>query len=140
MELVYKKVFAVPPKELFSDFSSVDKVKSWMVKSDNITTEVDSDFSPGGKYHFEMHSNIGDVSHYYGEYTQINVDHHIDMVWHDGEVQNTLVSFDFFETENNGTKLQVTHANLPDKITYRHHREFWKSCLDHLETYIKKSA
>ncbi|EQC52081.1 SRPBCC domain-containing protein [Bacteriovorax sp. DB6_IX] len=140
MEFIYNKTFAVPPKELFEDFSSVEKMKAWMIKGDNIKTEADCDFCPGGKYHIEMVSTIGDVSHYYGEYTQINKNQHIDMVWHDGEVQNTLVSFDFYPTENNGTKLRITHANLPNKMTFRHHREFWKSCLEHLEDYVKKSA
>ncbi len=134
MEYQITKKYNVPVDELFKDFSSVERMASWMVKADDISTICECDFSPGGKYHFEMTSSIGDVNHYYGEFTAIKKNQEIDMVWNDGEVQDTLVTFDFIEN-GDSTFLTLTHANLPDEVTYRHHKEFWDACLDHLDDY-----
>ncbi|EQC45259.1 SRPBCC domain-containing protein [Bacteriovorax sp. Seq25_V] len=138
MEYHTKKRFNVRPNELFEDFSNFAKMQSWMIKDDSMRTNINADFSPGGKYHFEMVSDIGDISHYYGEYTSIYPNRHIDMVWNDGEVKDTLVTLDFVENERHGTTLLLTHANLPTAISVKHHKEFWRNCLEHLDAYVKK--
>ena len=132
------KKYNVPVEELFQDFSSTDIMTNWMIKSDDVTTRADMDFSPGGKYHIEMTSSIGDVSHYYGEYTAIKKNKEIDMVWNDGEVKDTLVTFGF-DKEGNQTILTLTHANLPNRKAYRHHKEFWDACLAHLDSYLDET-
>lgn len=139
MEFNTKKRFKAGPEELFKDFSNYAKLGSWFVKDEHTTrTSINADFSPGGKFHFETVSDIGDISHYFGEYTSIFPNRHIDMVWNDGEVRDTLVTLDFVKNEKNGTTLILTHANLPDKKSLEHHRDLWKKCLESLDQYIEE--
>lgn len=140
MEFTLTKKFPISPDQLFEDFKNTGKMRSWLVDGENVNTETQSDFSPGGKYHMEMRSPIGNISHYYGEYTSIMENQHIDMVWHDESVQNSLVTFDFIPNGKRGTTLVITHANLPDKHCCQQHKRFWKSCMSHLDSYVKKSA
>lgn len=133
MEYHTRKKFNATPSEIYKDFESYALMKQWMIKDDFGQSVVNGDFSNGGKFHIEMTSDIGDISHYYGEYTAITPNKHIDMVWNDNEVRDTLVSFDFISHEDKSTTVVLVHANLKDRKSLVHHREFWRKCLDNLE-------
>lgn len=135
MELHLERNVQVPIEEIFSDFKDKDKLKMWFKSTDYSNAEVQSDFSNGGKYHFEVTNDAGSNFHYFGEYTDIKENSHIDMVWSDSEVENTLVTFDFSINPDKTTKIVLTHANIPTEKFYNDHEEFWKGCLNHLEEY-----
>ncbi len=139
MEYKLTKTYDLPVDELFMDFSSTDKMAAWMSRSNEDSTIAQIDFTPGGKYHFEVTSSIGDVNHYYGEYTAIKENREIDMVWNDGQVKESLVTFDFTDFDGR-TVLTLTHANLPNELSFRNHQEFWVQCLNHLDEYIKEAS
>ena len=135
MELHLERNVHTPLEDIFSDFKDRDKLKMWFKNTEFSSAEVQSDFSNGGKYHFEIINDIGNSSHYFGEYTDIKENAHIDMVWSDSEVENTLVTFDFSKNSDNTTKIRLTHANIPTKPFYKDHEKFWKICLKNLEDY-----
>lgn len=137
MELHFERTFPVSPAELFSDFRSPEKMKHWFINNDYWTAEVESDFTKGGKYHLEILTDIGNSFNYFGEYTDIKPDSHIDMVWSDWEVEDTLVSFDFEPGPGRTTKLTLTHANIPSQQFYNDHKTFWEGCLKHLSNYTE---
>jgi uncharacterized protein YndB with AHSA1/START domain len=135
MELHLERNVQVPIEEIFNDFRDKEKMKMWFRNRDYCSAEVQSDFSKGGKYHFEILNELGNSFHYFGEYTDIKENSHIDMVWNDSEVENTLVTFDFTRNPDNSTKIHLTHANIPNKKFYDDHEDFWEGCLSHLIEY-----
>jgi len=126
---------AAPVEDVFDAWINPEKLKEWFRPGTINDVTVHADARVGGKYRIVMHD--GDNGNEYpheGEYLEIKANEKLVFTWKShatmGEISTVTVTFEKIET---GTRLTLTHEELPDAESIEKHTGGWTGCLSKLE-------
>ena len=137
--IVQERVIAAAPEVVFSAWSDPESLRVWMCPSPDISrASAEVDFRVGGSFRIVMHGKEGDYGQT-GEYLEIDAPNRLVFTWVSDfvppEEAKTRVTVTF-EPVGSGTRLVLTHDELPESDTYEGHRGGWATIIDKLGAHL----
>jgi len=134
------RTFPAPREDVFDAWVNPEVLKRWWAAVQGWTTpEATTDPRVGGRYRLAMGDpSTGEVRVVVGEYVEVRRPERLAYTWswegdpaeHAGE--KTLVTVDFSEADDGGTKVLLVHSGFGSEHARDLHREGWSGCLDNL--------
>lgn len=136
IELNISRHFNADVESVYKAWVEPDRLCKWMGPGSVRCIKFESDLHIGGHYEIHMQTDEG-IKIAYGEYRVIETNKKLSFTWgwRDSELQDSLVSLTFSESES-GTELVLEHSNFPTTEVMEHHNLGWNGCLEKLEHYF----
>lgn len=129
-------------ERVFQAWTQQERLSQWW-GPEGFTTTIDRmDVVEGGDYRFIMHAPNGANHAMGGSYVEITPYDKLVFTWkwehEDDGKKDTLVTIEFHEQEDKGTKLVVTHENFYTMEEAENHNNGWSSTLEsNLKKYLE---
>ena len=137
--LVITRVLAAPPALVFQAWTDPAKMMRWYAPEGMETPEAECDLRVGGRYRVLMRETDGTEHETSGEYREIVSDRKLVFTWswRNSPEDISLVTVELVP-EGAGTRLTLTHEQLPGAESRDSHQSGWSSALHKLEKLITK--
>jgi uncharacterized protein YndB with AHSA1/START domain len=120
------------PEEVYAAWIDPKIMMRWYCPAGFTNVIHQADGRVGGGYRIEMRKPDGGVHLVHGTYKELVPAKRIVFTWRwETSELDTLVTVDL-APEGKGTKLTLTHEQLPDAKSRDSHAKGWVGCLDHL--------
>jgi uncharacterized protein YndB with AHSA1/START domain len=132
-ELVITRVLAAPPALVFQAWTDPARMMQWYAPEGLQTPYAESDLRVGGRFRVLMREPDGTEHDVSGEYREIVPDRKLVFTWawlrSPDDISVVTVEL---QPEGDGTRLTLTHEQLPDAAERDSHQSGWSSALDKL--------
>lgn len=131
--LVITRVLSAPPALVFVAWTDPARMMQWYAPEGMEIPEAECDLRVGGRYRVLMREADGTEHETSGEYREI-VPHRklvFTWSWRNSPEDVSLVTVEL-EPDGNGTRLTLTHEQLPGAESRDSHQSGWSSALDKL--------
>lgn len=136
-DLVLQREFAHPIERVFTFISDPDLVMQWWGPDYVVSRKGQFDFTKPGPWELIMEIDDGRTVRVSGQVIKVTVPTEIHYTWAwdtpEGRGHESNVTM-LLEPNGTGTKLTLTHANLPDDDR-NGHGEGWNSTLNNLQKF-----
>jgi uncharacterized protein YndB with AHSA1/START domain len=122
---------------IFDAWTKPELLTKWMGPGNVTCVKFECDLCIGGQYEMHMQTDDEGLVIAYGEYKEIEINKKLSFTWswQHNEVEDTLVTISFNET-NSGTELILEHFNLPNQEMSERHEMGWNGCIEKLEQFL----
>jgi len=129
-----------PRQRVYAAWADAAELTQWFGPANVRTRNLSADVREGGRFHWECTDPEGKEVTISGEYREVVPDRKIVFTWRlqedeDWKDHNSIVTVEFFD-QADGTKVSLTHENLPTKPSRDDHDQGWNSVLDKLEAFV----
>jgi uncharacterized protein YndB with AHSA1/START domain len=128
------KIIHAPIEKVFDAWLNPKMLSKFMRGlPDMADTDVEIDAREGGHFTFVMHLGDEKIPHT-GEYLEISRPDKLVFTWASqySVVDNSTVTLNFTNIDNNKTKISLTHVKFIDEEARSGHEEGWSNVLDKL--------
>lgn len=142
--LVIEHTFRASPAAVFEAWSHPDVLRRWWGAGTDWTSPVvEIDLQVGGCYRLAMTDpDAGATYTVVGEYVEVRPPRRLVYTWTwetpgspTGDL-TTLVTVEFHDAENGGTRLVLTHSGFVDADQGTSHEHGWQACIANLRTRV----
>ena len=134
--VVLERILPAPPADVFHAWTDPARLRVFMCPGNVTSTDVEADVRVGGRFRFVMHDGDAAIVHT-GEYRVVEPPSRLAFTWHSPVTGpgGSLVTIALSPHEG-GTRLVLTHEQLPgDEIAGRHRRG-WSDILDAITRHL----
>jgi uncharacterized protein YndB with AHSA1/START domain len=134
--VVLERIFPVPPSAVFRAWTDPDSLRVFMCAGDSTAAVVDADVRVGGRFRIVMRDAERDVEHT-GEYRTVDPPRRLVFTWYSPFTGpgGSLVTIEL-SPHAGGTRLVLTHEQLPSDEVAGGHERGWTSILEKLERHL----
>jgi len=127
--VVLERILPAPPPDVFRAWTDPESLRVFMCPGSLTSAEVEADVRVGGRFRIVM----GKVEHT-GEYRVVDSPSRLVFTWHSPSTGpgGSLVTI-ALAPDAGGTRLVLTHEQLPSDDVAARHRQGWGSILEKLE-------
>jgi len=136
--VVLERILPAPPADVFRAWTEPERLRVFMCPGTTISATVEADARVGGRFRIVMHDGDGDYEHT-GEYRVVDPPHRLVFTWHSPITgpRGSLVTITF-SPHAKGTRLVLTHEQLPSDDVAGKHQRGWTSILEKLEGHLPR--
>jgi uncharacterized protein YndB with AHSA1/START domain len=136
-DLTITRAFAAPVARVFEHITRPDLLAQWWGPEGIVAVEGQLDFTAPGPYDSTMINAQGQRFRVSGQVTSVVPGRRIAFTWawHDADGQRgaeSFVALDLAATRDGGTRLILTHGQLPNDAIRDSHESGWRSSLRRL--------
>jgi len=134
--LVLERILPAPPADVFRAWTDPESLRVFMCPGTVTSALVEADPKVGGRFRIVMRDLEGDRDHT-GEYRVVDPPHRLVFTWHSPVTGpgGSLVTVEL-SPHVDGTRLVLTHEQLPSDDLVRRHRGGWTTILEKLERHL----
>jgi uncharacterized protein YndB with AHSA1/START domain len=138
--LVLERILPVSPAAVFRAWTDPDSLRVFMCAGDFTSALVDADVRVGGRFRIVMREPGREVEHT-GEYRTVDPPRRLAFTWVSPSTgpAGSLVTIDL-SPDARGTRLVLTHEQLPDAEIVARHNRGWTSIFEKLERLLGTRA
>ena len=139
--LVITRVFAAPPALVFRAWTDPARMMQWYAPEGMTTPYAESDLRVGGRFRVLMRESDGAEHDVSGEFREIVQDRKLVFTWTwvRSPDETSLVTVEF-EPAGDGTRLTLTHEQLPDVAERDSHHGGWSGALNKLGSLVAQPS
>ena len=131
-----ERVVAATPERVFRAWTTPDEMKAWSCPEGYRLERVVSEPRPGGAFELAMVGPEGESHTAHGRYRVVEPPRRLVYTWdwrEEGQrMGETVVTVEFVDAPEGGTRVRVTHEGFPAAEARDGHVEGWTGCLDKL--------
>ena len=125
-----ERVFNAEIAKVYDAFADAEKMSKWFYATgEGGSSQIESDFKEGGRYHICMIRASGETHDHSGIYTKIVPNKEIFFTWNSEMVQDTEVQITL-ESISEGTRVKLTHVSMPEGEPAEMHTVGWNAILE----------
>lgn len=130
--VVLERVLPAPPAEVFHAWTDADSLRVFMCPGDITSADVEVDVRVGGRFRIVMHRS-GDAVEHTGEYRVVDPPRRLVFTWFSRNTGpgGSLVTLTF-APHADGTRLVLTHEQLPSDDVAGRHQRGWTDIVEKL--------
>jgi len=135
--VVVERVLPAPPAEVFHAWTDAETLRIFMCPGDITSADVEVDVRVGGRFRIVMHRGADAIAHT-GEYRVVDPPHRLVFTWLSPATgpEGSLVTL-VFEPHGQGTRLVLTHEQLPSEDVAGRHRRGWTDIVEKLDRHLR---
>jgi uncharacterized protein YndB with AHSA1/START domain len=134
-ELRMERRFSAAPDAVFDAWTNPEVLQRWWAAGPGWETPVaEVDLRPGGRYRLTMRDPQAGAEHTVGgEYLEVQRPDRLSYTWAwEPAAESSRVTVDFLG-DGDGTRVELTHSDLPSDESRAQHEHGWNACFDNLE-------
>jgi uncharacterized protein YndB with AHSA1/START domain len=138
VRVVIERVLPATPADVFRAWTDPESLSVFMCPGTITSATVEADVRVGGRFRIVMHDGDADVVHT-GEYRVVEPPARLVFTWHSPVTGpgGSLVTI-ALAPDAGGTRLVLTHEQLPSEDIAGRHRRGWTSILEKLALHLAK--
>lgn len=130
--LQLERSIPAPPEAVYEAWTRPEIMTRWYAPTGFTTIVHQADGKVGGGYKIEMKGPDGNVHVVHGTYRELVPAKRLVFSWRwENSTLDTVVTVEL-APEGKGTRLTLTHEQLPDAKSRDSHAKGWIGCVDHL--------
>jgi uncharacterized protein YndB with AHSA1/START domain len=135
--LEISRVIEAPRDRVYAAWTDPEQLKQWFGPENVKTRELVADARVGGTFRWDIINSEGEEMTMRGEFRELQPDKKIVFTWQweddeDWKNHTSIVTVELYDRDG-GTKLRLTHEQLPNEESRDGHTRGWESALDKLE-------
>jgi uncharacterized protein YndB with AHSA1/START domain len=134
--VVLERILSAPPPEVFRAWTDPARLRVFMCPGEVSSTDVEADVRVGGRFRLVMHRG-GDALVHTGEYRIVDAPTRLAFTWYSPATGpgGSLVTITL-APHAKGTRLVLTHEQLPGDESAKAHTRGWTDILEKLARHL----